>query len=900
MEGNNIYKFYNINLKLSSMKKKIIYGLLLAVAMVTASSSFVSCKDYEGDDYAALTEKNAALEAYLNSQIQALQNAIARCGTNCTEARTILETRLKEWVEAQGYLKEHQSLEGYAREQWVINYLRDNGYINSLDGYATEAWVQGQNYATQEWVTLQNYATQAWTIEQISENNEAFVNAVNAILAQKGYLTQDDLANYYTKGEIDDKLRNLTNYATLKDLDDLRNAIILGDSVRHAYEWASYVYQRIVAQGDSLKYAYEQSKANKDSLLALGDSINNVEQRALANFNAAKALADSAKILANQALDSCNIVDAKVNDLVIAYQDADSKLQDQIDSLAIVTRILENQINNIMGTLKKQITGVIIQATYSPVLGNGSLPFSLQTNLLAAYAGKSTADATFPSPYDEDYADGTTVITPSDQAYLQGLGFWPGEVSVTKGDYIISDREDNAGKVYLTVNPTNTDFTGTTFDMVNSAGQVSRMELSDLKPCKEVLNFGWTRAGASASTNGFYEASAKVTKDNIEKLQANINVEMFRKAFKENLNSPKEGTGYVSYTAMMDLARAVYSSLEPLQRNGIRATWMDDAAGVNRSYTSAFDIAATVVNPLGFGFTIPENKYTRFPVFDTEYLKNRFHLKGECKLLVAKSKESGENVIFCEVLQMNLDPELKEVYYDADGNPILMYNGRAVYYDTDWYDIYNFYGYEVRTGYAYIDMTELYEEIYGEINTGFATVNDLVKQANKRIDYMVSFIDRYNRKAVKANNWIKNANNLLQPVLLWCDSENVGLLGGMLSGNYAVGTIIPAGGSVALVPTSYTLELLAPAYKKSIVVTNVYRDGKSAQGVKGSDWQDALVAVNEALKDGGFDLFEGQSLKNAFIFEAKPEYAGMTFEFAYTALDYTGQVAGRKFYLTVE
>ena len=211
------------------MKKKIIYGLLLAVAMVTASSSFVSCKDDEGDDYAALTEKNAGLEAYLNSQIQGLQNAIARCGTNCTEARTILETRLKEWVEAQGYLKEHQSLEGYAREQWVINYLRDNGYINSLDGYATEAWVQGQNYATQEWVTLQNYATQAWTIEQISENNEAFVNAVNAILAQKGYLTQDDLANYYTKGEIDDKLRNLTNYATLKDLDDLRNAIILGD-----------------------------------------------------------------------------------------------------------------------------------------------------------------------------------------------------------------------------------------------------------------------------------------------------------------------------------------------------------------------------------------------------------------------------------------------------------------------------------------------------------------------------------------------------------------------------------------------------------------------------------------------------------------------------------------------
>ena len=881
------------------MKKKIIYGLLLAVAMVTASSSFVSCKDYEGDDYAALTEKNAALEAYLNSQIQALQNAIARCGTNCTEARTILETRLKEWVEAQGYLKEHQSLEGYAREQWVINYLRDNGYINSLDGYATEAWVQGQNYATQEWVTLQNYATQAWTIEQISENNEAFVNAVNAILAQKGYLTQDDLANYYTKGEIDDKLRNLTNYATLKDLDDLRNAIILGDSVRHAYEWASYVYQRIVAQGDSLKNAYELSIANKDSLKMLGDSISNVEQRAYQNYLTAKNLADSAKILANQALDSCNIVDAKVNDLVIAYQDADSKLQDQIDSLAIVTQILENQINNIMGTLKKQITGVIIQATYSPVLGNGSLPFSLQTNLLAAYAGKSTTDATFPSPYDEDYADGTTVITPSDQAYLQGLGFWPGEVSVTKGDYIISDREDNAGKVYLTVNPTNTDFTGTTFDMVNSAGQVSRMELSDLKPCKEVLNFGWTRAGASASTNGFYEASAKVTKDNIEKLQANINVEMFQKAFKEQLNY--EGKyGLVKYTAMMDLARAVYSSLEPLQRNGIRATWMDDAMGVSRSYTSAFDVAATVVNPLGFGFTIPNSKYTRLPIFDTEYLKNRFHFKGDFSLQFVKNKKTGEKRIWLEILELNLDPELKDVIYDADGNVLYSYNGLPLYYDVNYGGYWELIGNEVRTGYVYLDVTEMYQEFYGDLEVALARISDVVRQANKRIDYIVNYIDKYNYYATKANTWITNANNMLQPVLLWCDDENVGQLGGMVTGNYAVGTIVPAGGAVALVPTTYTLELLAPAYKKSIVVTNVYRDGKSAQGVKGSDWQDALVAVNEALKDGGFDLFEGQSLKNAFIFEAKPEYAGMTFEFAYTALDYTGQVAGRKFYLTVE
>ena len=41
------------------MKKKIINGLLFAVALVAATSSFVSCKDYNGDNYAELQEKYA-------------------------------------------------------------------------------------------------------------------------------------------------------------------------------------------------------------------------------------------------------------------------------------------------------------------------------------------------------------------------------------------------------------------------------------------------------------------------------------------------------------------------------------------------------------------------------------------------------------------------------------------------------------------------------------------------------------------------------------------------------------------------------------------------------------------------------------------------------------------------
>ena len=810
------------------MKKKIIYGLLLAVSMVTASSSFVSCKDYEGDNYAELREQNASLRKYLNAQIA----AIKQCHCDLTP-----------------YLK-----------------------TADLDAQATQL----------------GYMKTAQLVTNITNNSAAIVDALNSALAAKGYATQQDIVDYFNS-----HMPSLDGYATKDDLDVLKNYIILGDSLKNAYMWASYSYQRLNAMGDSLKHAYEtadaadaQSKINKDSIKILGDSIFNVEKRALENYEKAKALADSAINLAIDALDSCNILDAKIADLDSAMKAADAKLQAQIDTLKDRMTVVENKIEkletdvaNLFGTLKKQITGVIIQAAYSPVLGNGSLPFGIQTNLLAAYAGKATKEVDyFPSVYDEDYADSTTVLTSGDEAYLRNLGFWPEiDRSLKKGDYIISDKAGNAGKLYVTVNPTNVDFTGTNFDLVNSKGQVSLMTLENLNSCDEVLNFGWTRSANvdKASSTGFYVANATVAKEDIAALSANVNTKMFEKAFKEELNSMKNGTALVSYSAAMDLARAVYSSLEPLQRFGVRAQW-EDTLGI-RSYTSAFDIAATVVAPLGFGFTIPDSKYTRFPVFNTEYLKNKFHIKGDFSLQVIKDKETAEKKIWLVVLNSFLEGNERNENYTLEG-----------------------YHYYEQKGYVYIDVTPLYQEVYGDLETALTPYQDVVAQANKRIDWVVSYIDRYNKYATKANKFIRNANNLLQPVLLWCDGQNFGQLGGMVSGNYAVGTIVPAGGAVALVPTTYTLELLAPAYKKSVICTNVYKDGWSAQGAGDRlGMETALKNVNEALKAGKFDLFEGQSLKNEFIFEAKSEYEGMTFEFAYTALDYAGKIAGRKFYLTV-
>ena len=58
------------------MKKKIINGLLFAVALVAATSSFVSCKDYDADNYNELQAKYLSLQDAFNKQVAAMKDYV--------------------------------------------------------------------------------------------------------------------------------------------------------------------------------------------------------------------------------------------------------------------------------------------------------------------------------------------------------------------------------------------------------------------------------------------------------------------------------------------------------------------------------------------------------------------------------------------------------------------------------------------------------------------------------------------------------------------------------------------------------------------------------------------------------------------------------------------------------
>ena len=784
------------------MKKKIIYGLLFAVAMVTASSSFVSCKDYEGDDYAQLKEENLSLRDALNQQIIAMGNYA-------------LKTDLKDWA-----LK--TDLKDWALKSDLKDWLLKSDYKAIEDTAALHNWVEA---IRQSVVALENDSISKYA-ELIHNNNKAIV-----------YVT------------------------ALAKADSTRS---WNDSIR-----IDNLEQFITAWGDDLAGA--TAEAAKVAATVAADS---------AIWNKAVEVADSAWNWIKSGKDTPEY--KNLSELVKDFKDADAALQDQIDAL-------KQDINNILGTLKKQISGIIVQGTYSPVFGYGSLPLGIQTNILAAYAGKALADVQFPSAMKS--FDNRDIITESDLDWLESQGMMPASENITAGQLLFNDNEGNAGKMFLTVNPTNVDFSGTDFKLVNSKGYESRIKLSALNASDEVMTFGWTRGTkvGTESANGFYEVNATIAKDDALKMQPDFDKAGFKNAVKTAVSGQAR-------LAVKEAARALFNSLQPAERFGVKAEWDEPVAGA-RSVTSAFDIAALSIEPLGFGFKLPSSKYTRIPTINQKVIGEKLHidLHVDPIVITAQDKETGKYIILVEIPEAIISNVGDYYGYTIYSTAIIPEVSTTSIYSLNS-------GYQFRSGYAYIDFTPMFEEFFGAINAKFADFNKASDGINKTIDdaaaQVNSYIDRANNWINRINSVLDNLGNIVQPVLIWSDGQSAGELGGFVSANYAVGTVVPKDGQLALVPTSYSLELFAPAYKKSLIVTNAYRAGLSAQSGKDVDLVDAVKALNNSIKAQGFDVFSGTSLKKPYIFSAKG-YEGITFEIAYTAVDYEGQIAGRKFYLTV-
>ena len=197
-------------------------------------------------------------------------------------------------------------------------------------------------------------------------------------------------------------------------------------------------------------------------------------------------------------------------------------------------------------------------------------------------------------------------------------------------------------------------------------------------------------------------------------------------------------------------------------------------------------------------------------------------------------------------------------------------------------------------------IKSLLQDIIDSINAQFGASSDLATTITSLLNDVASLgsIDGKINKAIndaktdiknvissyitaaykKLNHWISVfPNKALQPTLLAVTGNNKA---GILSQSFAMPTKA-SGTSLTLVPTTFTLETLAPAYKKFVAVTNVWKDGAEAPAAKGK-------AAN------GTNMLKVIDSEKTCTLNGE---AGYLYEVSYSAVDYHGKIVTKRFYV---
>ena len=564
-----------------------------------------------------------------------------------------------------------------------------------------------------------------------------------------------------------------------------------------------------------------------------------------------------------QLKDSISVVETKITEIVNNV----TELSISIENNTIVLQKLTQTFANVMA---KFITGVVINGTDSPLFGELSLPVDIRSNILVAYYGKlddygMKFPTNRPAYYALPAANQWEMITDEDIEMIGALESVPGYVNKAGNETIIAQdgAEGNAGTLYLTVNPTNRDFTGTEFELINSLNETSSVKLSDITKSEHLLTFGYTRGTVAGeqSQNGFYEAKATVDAKSVydDRLSIDFDKTSLKEAIKNIRNSDN---GY----NMTLLANAIYKNVSHLlEATAVKATW-EDSLGV-RSVVSQYSIAAAAAKPLSFAFAKDlgdqEENLTEKLESILDKIIDKIHVDfpdvpvSDVVITNVVRKTVGEETDKWQVtFQFTLNGEVKTCKVEVRVSEDDIDNG--------------------------VDLVDAFNDFVNEFNDLDVT-NSLNKVKDNLISSIIDAIDKH----IHLKNFLKQPSKLLQPVLLVSANDSYARLSAYH--NY------PAHVNATkfyLIPTTYTAEILAPAYKKFVAVTNVTKGNDSA---KGGDATCKEILAKANAQEGMKKVFNGGiSDESLILFTAE---AGYTYEILYSAVDYSGKVVTKKFYV---
>ena len=734
------------------MKRQVTSILLFSALLVGGASTFVSCKDTESD---ALYDSNGKVAEVIANQAKQISDLADKL-TKETEKRESEDQVLKELITSKATdikATADEALHLAKANEITIGTLQGKittleGQLSSLldlsskvTGLETEVNTLRTQFANFRSCTC-DFTTLNNNYEKLKLEQEEDRRRIIAIEQGKSNLdTELDRINTTLNGKVDQ-----TTFNELKEKVEANDAVV---------------------------------ESNKTEIENLRNNFANyVEKSYLTSNYYTKAEVDNAITNASNALEG------KIS--------------------ALETR-LTTQLNSLFNAMANEVTGIVVNRFYSPILGSYKDMMGTEARFLGAYYGYAEDNAVIGNEYI--YAD--------------------------DDEPLLDDAKDNAGSIGVYINPANKDFSGLTFKIVDSQGNVTPFIATATKNDK-VEHYGYTRAGAENTTPNYYLLKVSVDPNRLDEVKTwtSSDVESLKGVAKNILNKLKDRNNNLNLT---EIANTLYKTFNNRLTEYHLALEQGLTDGKNNSLNVTIadkDFAATVIKPLSYKFLSGGINYdikdiptleSKGLYIDTSSLKwtDLNHIADINQTVWVDVPDASTMTIDNKKVHITangelqwVDPNNRTSIDDLEGVKVnvngITFDAGAVKYNTTRQ--------AVTVNVSMAEFNNIIDQVNSQVGNMLGTVENLANKVNKfesAIDG--NFINRVNSYIHKCNYWLDNANKFLQPAMFATDGNNWVKLPTIASGATYV-KMTNGKANVLLLPTSYTLEYIAPAYKKYITV----------------------------------------------------------------------------------
>ena len=495
-----------------------------------------------------------------------------------------------------------------------------------------------------------------------------------------------------------------------------------------------------------------------------------------------------------------------------AITNASTALKDQISALETK---LTTQLNSLFNAMANEVTGIVVNRFYSPILGSYKDMMGTEARFLGAYYG---------------YAEDNATI---------------GNEDISADDLLLDDAKDNAGSIGVYINPANKDFSGLKFKIVDSQGNVTPFIATATKNDK-VEHYGYTRAGEVSTTPNYYLLKVSVDPNRLDELKTwtSADVESLKGVAQNILNKLKDRSNNLNLT---EIANTLYKTFNNRLTEYHLALEQELTDGTNKSLNVTIadkDFAATVIKPLSYKFLSGGINYdikdiptleSKGLYIDTSSLKwtDLNHIADINQTVDVDVPDASTMTIDGKKVHITphgelqwADPNHKTNIEDLKGVKVTV-NDNDIEFEAGAVK-YNTTKQAVTVTVSMAEFNKIIDQVNSQVGNMLGTVENLANKVNKfesAIDG--NFINRVNNFIHKCNYYLDNANKFLQPTMFATDGNNWVKLPTIANGATYV-KMTNGKANVLLLPTSYTLEYIAPAYKKYITVEDP--DGATVTG----------------------------------------------------------------------